>query len=125
MASQLDQISEAIGSLRADVKNLGQTLDGNSRRADEHRAAIHKRVDEVVQSLGHLSTKEETIEDKLVYVESIAIESKVVTDQVKMWEQRGMGALAVVGFAGTLFGGAAVSFVIYWWDAIVRLLRSV
>lgn len=125
MSSQLDEISEAIGSLRSDVKNLNQTLSDNTRRADLHRAVIHKRVDEVVAEFGKLSAAAETIESKVDAVEAIAIEAKAVTDQVKMWEQRGMGALAVIGVAGTLLGGTIVGFVVYWWDAIMRLMRSI
>ena len=59
MATKLDDISEAIGELRAEVKNLGQKIDradqnalDTSNKAAERRSAIHKRVEEIADEVG-------------------------------------------------------------------------
>ena len=63
MATKLDDISEAIGELRAEVKNLGQKIDradqnalDTSNKAAEHRFAIHKRVEEIADEVGEVKT---------------------------------------------------------------------
>ncbi len=124
MPTQLDDISEAIGQLRADVRNLGRKIDqseanlaDSTRRADDHRAGIHRRVDELVEEVGALKVRvgiiDETVQD-----------AKQVTDEVRLWKQRGIGALFVAGIAGSAVGATAVGFIVYWWEAILRMLRS-
>lgn len=113
MTSKLDDISEAIGGLRAEVRNLTES----NRRADEHRASVHQRVNELVEEVGELKAQVNT-------VTAIAADSKIVTDEVKMWKQRGVGALFVTGIASAAISSTVVGFVVYWWDAIMRALRS-
>ncbi len=124
MATQLDDISEAIGQLRADVRNLGRKIDqseaslaDSTKRAEAHRAGIHRRVDELVEQVDALKTRvgliDETVQD-----------AKQVTDEVRLWKQRGIGALFVAGIAGSAVGATAVGFFVYWWEAILRVLRS-
>ncbi|RUV19977.1 DUF1515 domain-containing protein [Mesorhizobium sp. M7A.F.Ca.MR.245.00.0.0] len=124
MTSKLDEISEAIGSLRAEVAGIRRDFQASeqrsvesSRRADLHRAAVHKRVDDLVAEVGELRTNVETMKTDVA-------DSKTITDEVKEWKQRGVGALFVAGIAGTAIGGAAVGFVVYWWDAIMKVLRA-
>lgn len=117
MTSKLDDISEAIGSLRAEVAALRRDFIDSTKRADEHRASIHKRVDDLVHDFGDLKTNVETMKADVA-------DSKAVTDEVKDWKQRGVGALFVAGIAGTALGGAVVGFIVYWWDAILKVLRT-
>lgn len=113
MTSKLDDISEAIGSLRAEVRNLTES----NRRADQHRATVHRRVDDLVEEVGELKVKVSS-------VEALATDSKLVTDEVKMWKQRGVGALFVTGIASAAISSTVVGFAVYWWEAIMRALRS-
>ena len=131
MTTKLDDISEAIGQLRAEVRNLSTKLDQQDRsaadairRADQHRAAIHRRVDELVEEVGEVKITVNDLTNKLEGVEETVQDTKEVTDKVKMWEQRGIGALAFAGIAGTALGGTVVGFIAYWWDAIMRVLRA-
>jgi len=124
MATKLDDISEAIGELRAEVKNLGQKIDradqnalDTSNKAAEHRSAIHKRVEEIADEVGEVKT------DMTVLKVTVA-DTKAVTDEVKLWKAQGKGALLVVGIASAAISSAVVGFLAYWWDVIMRLLRS-
>ena len=63
MDTKLDDISEAIGALWAEVKNLGQKIDradqnalDTSNKAAEHRSAIHKRVEEIADEEAAIRT---------------------------------------------------------------------
>lgn len=124
MDSKLDDISEAIGALRAEVKNLGQKIDradqnalDTSNKAAEHRSAIHKRVEEIADEVGEVKV------DMTVLKVTVA-DTKAVTDEVKLWKAQGKGALLVVGIASAAISSAVVGFLAYWWDVIMRLLRS-
>jgi len=120
MTTKLDDISEAIGNLRARVEGIGQKIDradanaaDSNRRADEHRAAIHRRVDDLVDEVGGLKTD-------VALVKTDVADTKSVTDEVLLWKQRGIGALFVSGIAGSAVGAS----IAYWWEAILRALRS-
>lgn len=124
MATKLDDISEAIGELRAEVKNLGQKIDradqnalDTSDKAAEHRSAIHKRVEEIADEVGEVKV------DMTVLKATVA-DTKAVTDEVKLWKAQGKGALLVVGIASAAISSAVVGFLAYWWDVIMRMLRS-
>ncbi|WP_457154646.1 DUF1515 family protein [Mesorhizobium sp. P5_C1] len=117
MASKLDEISEAIGGLRAEVAALRRDFTDSTRRADDHRASIHKRVDDLVHDVGEAKTSIETMKADVT-------DSKEITDEFKEWKQRGIGALFVAGIAGTAVGGTAVGFIAYWWDVILKVLRT-
>lgn len=124
MTASLNQIYKAIGSLEASVANLVKAIEESDRRAsdsnqraDQHRAVIHKRVDDLVGEVGDIKSSVETMKEDVA-------DSKVVTDEVKQWKQRGVGALFVAGIAGTALGGVAVGYIVYWWDAILKVLRS-
>ena len=124
MATKLDDISEAIGALRAEVKNLGQKIDradqnalDTSNKAAEHRSAIHKRVEEIADEVGVVKTDMTTLKVTVA-------DTKAVTDEVKLWKAQGKGALLVVGIASAAISSAVVGFLAYWWDVIMRLLRS-
>jgi predicted nucleic acid-binding Zn-ribbon protein len=124
MDTKLDDISEAIGALRAEVKNLGQKIDradqnalDTSNKAAEHRSAIHKRVEEIADEVVEVKV------DMTVLKVTVA-DTKAVTDEVKLWKAQGKGALLVVGIASAAISSAVVGFLAYWWDVIMRLLRS-
>lgn len=124
MATKLDDISEAIGELRAEVKNLGQKIDradqnalDTSNKTAEHRSAIHKRVEEIADEVGEVKVD-------MTALKVTVADTKAVTDEVKLWKAQGKGALLVVGIASAAISSAVVGFLAYWWDVIMRLLRS-
>ncbi len=120
MATKLDDISEAIGELRAEVKNLGQKIDRADQNAldtSNKAAAIHKRVEEIADEVGEVKTD-------MTALKVTVADTKAVTDEVKLWKAQGKGALLVVGIASAAISSAVVGFLAYWWDVIMRLLRS-
>jgi len=124
MTSKLDDISEAIGGLRAEVKNLSRQMVDSNRRADQHRAAIHRRVDDLVEEVSDLKSDVTGVTGSVSGLRADVIDAKAVTDKVKMWEQRGVGALFVTGIASAAVSSTFVGFLVYWWESIMRLLRS-
>lgn len=114
MSQSLNDLYQAIGATTAEIKALRRDLsetekrsEEGARKADEQRAVIHRRVDELVGEVG-------TIKVNLVSIQSDVSDAKSVTDDVTRWKQMGMGALAVTGIAA----GAVSSAITYWWDAI-------
>lgn len=122
-----DAVREAIGSLETAVKGLAAKIDesdaradASNRRADEHRATVHRRVDELVSEVGALNSKVAHVEGELAGVTSDLADTKQVTDEVRAWKQRGIGALAIVGF-----GASGLTFVIqHYFDQIVAMFRG-
>jgi glucose-6-phosphate isomerase len=100
----LNDIYKSIGALTAEVQGLRRDMEASERRAalenreaDEKRAIVHRRMDDIVSEVGDIKTDIATITGQVK-------DSKVVTDQVKQWKLMGMGALAVVGIGGTALG---------------------
>jgi len=97
MTGKLDEISKAIGGLEQAVIGLRNDLQASESRSVDHRATLHRRVDELVSDVGNLGVK-------VASMEATVTDSKTVTDDVKRWKLMGMGALAVVGLGGTALG---------------------
>ena len=68
-----------------------------NREADEKRAVVHRRMDEIVTEVGEIKTDIATITGQVA-------DSKIVTDEVRKWKLMGLGALGVVGIGGTALG---------------------
>lgn len=77
-------------------------------KAATSRAAVHQRMDQLVDRVGDLEASVSTIDANVA-------EMKPVTDDVKRWKLMGIGALGVTGIAAMALG---VSFA----EAIRRLV---
>ncbi|WP_457299184.1 DUF1515 family protein [Phyllobacterium sp. P5_D12] len=100
----LNDIYKSIGALTAEVQGLRRDMEASERRAfaenreaDEKRAIVHRRMDDIVNEVGDIKTDIATITDQVK-------DSKKVTDQVKQWRAVGLGGLGVVGIACTALG---------------------
>lgn len=113
----IGQLTAEVTSLRRDIQEDAQTAVDTAKRADEHRATIHRRVDELVIRTGKL-------EGWMPTVDAALTDMKLVTDKVTMWEQRGIGALAFAGIAGTVIGGAIAALVTAYWTDILRVFTG-
>ncbi|MEY9375086.1 DUF1515 family protein [Rhizobium leguminosarum] len=100
-----------IGMLTAKVDIILEGVRRSEEKADASRASMHRRMDEIVDRVSKMELTTATVQDDVK-------EMKPVTDAVKMWRQRGIGALAIVGIAAstitfivTKFGAAAIAWV--------------
>ena len=100
----LNDIYKSIGGLTAEVQGLRRDMETSERRAslenreaDEKRAVVHRRMDEIVSEVGEIKTDIATITEQVK-------DSKAVTDDVKKWKLMGIGALGVVGLGGAALG---------------------
>ncbi|TIW97793.1 DUF1515 family protein [Mesorhizobium sp.] len=110
-------VERTLGILLAKVDGIEKAIALAEQQRRDERAIMHRRLDEMVSEVGDLRAE-------VGAMKSDVKDSKAITDEVKQWKQRGIGALFVSGIAGTALGGAAVGFVVYWWEAILRVLRT-
>lgn len=103
-AASNNDLYRAIGILTATVQGLRRDIDASERRAgaenpeaDEKRAVVHRRMDELIGEVGGIKTDIAAIKDDVT-------DAKAVTDDVKRWRLMGIGALGVVGIGGTALG---------------------
>ncbi len=106
MSTSLNDIYKAIGMLSAQFESLRRDIDASERRAtmenreaDEKRAVVHRRMDELIEELSGMKAHMASISTKVD-------DSKKVTDEVKKWKLMGIGALGVVGIGGTALGAS-------------------
>jgi glucose-6-phosphate isomerase len=100
----LNDIYKSIGGLTAEVQGLRRDMEASERRAfaenreaDEKRAVVHRRMDEIANEVGEIKTD-------IAAITSQVADSKIVTDEVRKWKLMGLGALGVVGIGGTALG---------------------
>lgn len=110
VATSLNDIYKAIGALDANVAGLRRDIDASenraaaeNREADDKRAVVHRRMDELIDEFGAMKIHMASVSTKVD-------DSNAVTDQVKQWKLMGLGALGVVGLGGTAFGVAIASY---------------
>ena len=109
MESMTTSDERTLGILLAKVEAIQDTLS----RAEQSRANMHRRLDEVVKEVGDLKTDVESMRGTVAA-------SKEITDEVKAWKQRGIGALAIVGF-----GASGLTFIIqHYFDQIAAWFRG-
>ncbi len=66
-------------------------------KAATSRAAVHQRMDQLVDRVGHVEASVATIGEDVA-------EMKPVTDDVRRWKLMGIGALGVTGIAAMALG---------------------
>lgn len=107
----LREVYTAVGSLTEAVAGLRRDLQSADRRTSESRATMYARIDDLAQRTGVIETSISQHVDRLKQVE-------VVADEVRMWKQRGVGALFMAGIAGSFIGAIAS---VYWRKIVVAL----
>jgi uncharacterized protein YfcZ (UPF0381/DUF406 family) len=80
-ATSLNDIYRSIGELTGAVKALGDKIEDNERRnvaaidqANESRATVHKRLDDLVDRVGHVEADTADVKRKVEAVEKVTIE---------------------------------------------------
>ncbi len=97
MAAVEASLHQQIGRLIATVEGLQQDFRRSEQKSDASRAAMHRRLDEVVERVGR---QEGEIATARIEIDQM----RPVTDDVRKWKLMGLGALGVVGIGGTAFG---------------------
>lgn len=105
---QLGELAAGMRALQDTMRRIEEGADRAEDKAAESRAAVHRRMDELVGRVGHLETSTATIVADIT-------EMKPVTDDVRRWKLMGIGALGVTGIAAMALG---VSFA----EAIRRIM---
>jgi archaellum component FlaC len=118
MTTKLDDISEAIGSLRAEMAGLRRDFQTSESRANSHRTGVHRRMDDLVSELSGVKVDLAIVKGDVTDVKDDIADMKPVTDDVKRWKLMGIGALGVTGIAAA----AIASIVTAYWSKIVRVI---
>jgi len=94
------QLGELVAGMRAMQESFRRLEEGAMRAEDKaatSRAAVHQRMDQLVDRVGDLEASVSTIDANVA-------EMKPVTDDVKRWKLMGIGALGVTGIAAMALG---------------------
>lgn len=105
------QLGELVAGMRSLQESIRRLEEGSMRAEDKaatSRAAVHQRMDQLVDRVGHVEASVATIGEDVS-------EMKPVTDDVRRWKLMGIGALGVTGIAAMALG---VSFA----EAIRRIV---
>lgn len=89
-----------LGMLTAKVDMLLETVRRSEEKSDISRAAMHRRLDDQADRMGKVEIAVKDVQDDVK-------EMKPVVEEVQMWRQRGIGALAIVGI-----GASALTFIV-------------
>ncbi|ANL52875.1 DUF1515 family protein [Rhizobium phaseoli] len=89
-----------IGMLTAKVDMILEGVRRSEEKSDASRASMHRRMDEIVDRVSKVELTTSAVQEDVT-------EMKPITDEVKMWRQRGIGALAIVGI-----GASALTFLL-------------
>ncbi|TBB28112.1 DUF1515 domain-containing protein [Rhizobium ruizarguesonis] len=89
-----------IGMLTAKVDIILEGVRRSEEKADISRASMHRRMDEIVDRVSKVETATVSFKEDID-------EMKPTVDDVKIWRQRGIGALAIVGV-----GASAITFIV-------------
>ncbi|WP_077961627.1 DUF1515 family protein [Ensifer adhaerens] len=94
------QLGELVAGMRSLQESIRRLEEGSMRAEDKaatSRAAVHQRMDQLVDRVGHVEASVATIGEDVS-------EMKPVTDDVKRWKLMGIGALGVTGIAAMALG---------------------
>lgn len=119
MSASLNDIYKSIGELTSTVKALAQRIDENEQRnvaaiaqANESRANVHRRLDDLVLRTTNLEADAHATKVKVEEIQAI-------TDGVESMTQRALGAGTLgrwlIKLGGWVISGAAGFAAAYTW----------
>lgn len=111
LVAQVAGIEKAVAEIKLDAET-------SVRATSESRAAVHRRMDDLVGQVGSVSADLQGVKGTVTSLAGTVAQMKAVTDDVVRWRLMGMGALAVTGI-----GAAAIaSIVTAYWAKLLRAL---
>ena len=120
-ADAMHDINRQLGMVIAGLEGMRRDLSTSESKSDQSRIGVHRRLDDLVDQVGEIDTTVSVIGARLATVETTLKERVMPTvGKVNAWEQRGIGALATAGMAGSAFGAVIVYF---WQEIVAKLTR--
>lgn len=119
MTTKLDDISEAIGSLRAEVAGLRRDFQTSELRSIDHRTGVHRRMDDLVSEVSSAKVELAVVKEDITDVKGDIADIKPVTDDVRRWKTMGIGALGVTGIAAAAIGSIVTAYWAKFVNAII------
>jgi hypothetical protein len=118
----LHDLNRQLGMVIAGLDAMRRDLAASEAKSDRPRGDVHRRLDELVNQVGEIDTTVSVTGARLETVET-TIKDRVMptVGKVDAWEQRGIGALATAGMAGSAIGAALVYF---WAEIVAKLTRT-
>lgn len=101
-------VTESRGESNDGRRRLYARLEENETKAEADTAAVMERLTRLEQLAGATAAQAAATAAKLAGIQP-------TIDAFARLKQRGIGAVAVIGFVATIFGGA----IVLKWDAIV------
>ena len=106
MTSKLDEISEAIGQLRAEVRGLGE----QQKAANESRKAIYEKLEAVDDKIVAADAKIMAADARIASVDDRLESVEGPVAEFNKWRERGVGAVMLISFVAASLGGLLVAF---------------
>lgn len=109
MTTKLDDISEAIGQLRAEVR----IMSDQQKTANESRRAIYEKLEDVDGKVDEADAKIVAVDERLKNVDTAmdkrlkSVEEPVA--EFSKWRERAIGAVMLVSVVSALIGGGFVA----------------
>jgi chromosome segregation ATPase len=115
LTTKLDDISEAIGYLRAEVRMLGD----QQKAANESRKAIYEKLEDMDDKIVAADAKIMAADAKIVSVDDRLESVEGPVAEFNKWRERGVGAVMLISFVAASVGGLLVTFGKKIWAVIV------
>ncbi|MDQ1183597.1 DUF1515 family protein [Agrobacterium larrymoorei] len=99
-ASLHQKIGEMLAmqvALKESVQRVEEQARRSEDKADESRAVVHRRLDEMVNRVGE-------VEQTVAIVKEDVTEMKPHTDDLKRWKLMGVGAFTMMGIGAMFLG---------------------
>jgi len=96
------QLHRDLGRLEAKLDALVGTVSDEFAAARANRAAVHQRLDDLGRAMAVMREKHDSLETRVASFAPIAT-------KVNNWEQRKIGAVAVIGALSGVVGAALTS----------------
>lgn len=109
----LGGLVSSVERLQRDIAEIKLNMREDAQAASESRAALHQRVDTLIERVVSVE------KDVLAQVADLA-DVREVTDEVAKWKAAGMGALGVTGLAA----GAVSATITTYWSDLLTLFRG-
>lgn len=119
--ASLNEINRTLGALTAVVERMERALESSDHKADQHRSNVHRRLDDMLDQTGEIERRLNHLEGRVAAVDRSLREDVMPTvTEVRIWKQRGVGALFVAGIAGSFVGA---TFFWLWQEIVAKVTR--